>query len=131
MPDYLRYCDRGAEVLVRGQVDVERELARRIGVLAQCGPVDDLSLVVMALDAADRGFRESGLWRGNIYLAGAPALMAVLEIGGVEPVGLRDPLTVIRELAALELAYLFPVAGCCASFNMSVVASLGLSVCSR
>jgi len=113
VPGYLRYGDRDAEVLADRfeLVDVERELVRRIGVLAESGPVDDLSLAVIALDAADHCFREAGLWRGNIYLAGAQALAAVLEVAGVDAVGGRDPRIVIRELAALELAYLFPVAG--------------------
>lgn len=35
----------------------------------------------------------------------------VLELAGVEAGEYRDPLAVVRELAALELAYLFPVAG--------------------
>ncbi len=73
--------------------------------------IDDLSLAVIALDAADRCFRESGLWSGNIYLAGASALSRVLALIAVEPDDYRDPLSVMRELAALELAYLFPIAG--------------------
>ncbi len=92
-------------------VDVERELVRRIGVVAESGPVDDLSLAVIALDATDRCFRDSGLWQGNIYLAGTGALSRVLELAGIGEGGCREPLAVVRELAALELAYLFPIAG--------------------
>ncbi len=77
----------------------------------ESGLVDDLSLAVIALDAVDRCFRAAGLWRGNVYLAGADALSRVLELVGVEAGEYRDPLAVVRELAALELAYLFPVAG--------------------
>ena len=114
VPDYLRYCDRDAEVQVLGPggpVDVARELGGRIDALGECGLVDDLSLAVIALDAVDRCFRAAGLWRGNVYLAGAGALTRVLELAGVEAGEYRDPLAVVRELAALELAYLFPVAG--------------------
>jgi hypothetical protein len=112
-PDYLRYADRDAEVCVLGlgeTAGVESELARRISVLAESGPVTDLALAVLALDAVDRCFREAGLWSGNIYLAGARAMTSILDIVGVDTAEIRDPLMVVRELAALELAYLFPVA---------------------
>jgi len=111
-PAYLRYSDRDAELLVIGigePVDVERELAERIHALGECEVLDDLSAAVVVLDVVDRCFRDAGLWRGNVYLAGGAALTAVLEIAGA---GFRrEPATVVRELAALELAYLFPVAG--------------------
>ena len=58
----------------------------------------------------DRCFRDSGLWPGNIYLAGAEALRLALDVMGDTPL-FRGPEPVLRELAALELIYLFPIAG--------------------
>ena len=66
---------------------------------------------MVALDAVDRCFRESGLWPGNIYLAGAEALYGLALTHGRHRWLFRGPETVLRELAALELVYLFPVAG--------------------
>lgn len=114
VPAYLRYADRDAELIVRGigcELDIERALADGIRVLGESGDVSDLGCAVVVLDAVDSCFRESGLWRGNIYLVGGRALTAVLEFAGADPGACRDPVVVMRELAALELAYLFPVAG--------------------
>jgi len=111
-PAYLRYSDRDAELLVIGigePLDVERELAERIHAMGECEEIDDLSAAVVVLDVVDRCFRDAGLWRGNVYLAGGAALPAVLEI--VDAGFRREPAIVMRELAALELAYLFPIAG--------------------
>src|SRR6185437_4880852 len=87
IPASLRYADPDLEVVVFGSgepVDPERSLAQRIRKLGESDAVDDLTAAVVALDAVDHCFRESGLWRGHIYLAGAGALAAVLEIVGVE-----------------------------------------------
>ncbi len=111
---YLRYADREAEIVVDSHGDrvvIEDELTRRIGLLGESGPLRDLSAAVVALDAVDRCFREAGLWRGNIYLAGARALDEVLLLGKVNAETNRETLALIRDLAALELAYLFPIAG--------------------
>jgi hypothetical protein len=112
IPPYLRYADRDAVIVaegVNGLADLEVWLSEQIRAAAECGAFDDLSAAVIALDAVDRCFRESGLWAGNIYLAGAGALAAVLDL--VQDAGPMEPEAVLRELAALELAYMFPVAG--------------------
>jgi hypothetical protein len=114
VPAYLRYADRDAVLTVLGfgrQLDVERELADRIQALGESGDIDDLGRAVVVLEAVDSCFRAAGLWGGNIYLAGGRALTATLEVAGAEPGARCDPVVVMRELAALELAYLFPVAG--------------------
>jgi len=113
MPAYLRYADQELEVVVLGPgepVDLAGLLAERIRELGESGVLDDLTAAVVALDAVDHCFRQSGLWRGNIYLAGAGALAAVLGIVGVASRARRESSVVMRELAALELAYLFPIA---------------------
>jgi hypothetical protein len=114
IPAYLRYADRDAIIAADG-ITSAGELAARLGAhiqaTAEAAVADDLSGAVLALDAVDRCFRECSLWPGNIYLAGTGTLTAVLHLAqGPEPVH-RDPGAVLRELAALELAYLFPVAG--------------------
>ena len=78
--------------------------------ISGCGSFNDLDAAVVALDAVDRCFRECGLWPGNIYLAGAEALRLALDVMGDAPLR-RGPEPVLRELAALELVYLFPIAG--------------------
>jgi hypothetical protein len=114
IPRYLRYADRDA-VIVAYSVDslgqLESRLGERIQVSSACGDLDDLGAVVLLLDAVDRCFRESGLWPGNIYLAGCGALTAVLGLVQDAEVVSRGADAVLRELAALELAYLFPIAG--------------------
>jgi len=114
VPLYLRYADRDAVIVADGIDDadeLETRLAEHIRAAAEAGALDDLSVAVLALDAVDRCFRESGLWPGNIYLAGTGTLAAVLHLAqGLELVHWR-PGAVLRELAALELTYLFPVAG--------------------
>lgn len=113
-PAYLRYADRDAELIVLRPdqpVDVGQELANVIHALGESGDLDDLGRAVVVLEAVDSCFRASGLWGGNIYLASGRALTAALEIAGAEPGVRRDPVLMMRELAALELAYLFPVAG--------------------
>lgn len=114
IPRYLRYADRDA-VLVADGVGSTGEfqacLSERVSGLAGTGGWDDLGTAVIALHAADRCFRESGLWPGNIYLAGAETLRILLDLAEEDVVLLpRGPEPVLRELAALELAYLFPVA---------------------
>jgi hypothetical protein len=114
IPAYLRYSDRDAEVVVfsAGEpVPVEQMLAGRLRLLGESDVLDDLSLAVVVLAAADCGFRQAGLWPGNIYLAGARALVELAGICGCAGRLRGDPLIVMRELAALELAYLFPIAG--------------------
>jgi hypothetical protein len=113
VPRYLRYADRDAVLVADGVEDrgaLESCLSHQVG--APGGTGAELGVAVIALDAADRYFRESGLWAGNIYLAGVGALASVV---GLVQAGsgsaCRDPVAVLRELAALELAYLFPMAG--------------------
>jgi hypothetical protein len=92
--------------------ELESCLTERIQALADSGGWGDMGAAVIALDVVDRCFREAGLWPGNIYLAGPETLRVVLDLAGGDA-GLlpRGPEPVLRELAALELAYLFPVAG--------------------
>jgi hypothetical protein len=107
VPTYLRYSDRNA-VLCADGVAKEEELEGCLGdyvqALGRQRDLDDLSAAVVVLDAVDHCFRESGLWAGNIYLA------AALDLAGIARPRSRAPEMVSRELAALELAYLFPVA---------------------
>jgi len=113
VPSYLRYADRDAIVVTDGvedAADLEACLTEQVHDFAVSGELDDLSSAVLALDAVDRCFRESGLWSGNIYLAGVGALEAVLNVVQSRDPAYRDPTDVLRELAALELAYLFPIA---------------------
>lgn len=112
-PAYLRYADRDAQLvvdLVDEDFDIETRLADRIQAVGMSGELDDLALAVVVLNAVDSCFRGSGLWSGNIYLVDEPALAGALEIAGARPGLCRDSVDVMRELAALELAYLFPVA---------------------
>lgn len=112
-PNYLRYADRETVVIAEGadeQAELEACLAQVITEISGCGSFNDLDAAVVALDAVDRCFRECGLWAGNIYLAGAEALRLALEVMGDAPLR-RGPEPVLRELAALELVYLFPIAG--------------------
>lgn len=112
-PNYLRYADRETIIVVDGVDDpaeLEACLAKVIREISGSGAFSDLDTAVVALDAVDRCFRESGLWPGNIYLARAEALQQALDLMGGTPL-FRGPETALRELAALELVYLFPVAG--------------------
>jgi hypothetical protein len=113
-PAYLRYSDRDAEVVIFSTSDpvpLEQKLADHVRLVGESYLLDDLSVAVVVLAAVDQCFREAGLWPGNIYLAGAQALANLAEICGRAVRLSREPLTVMRELAALELAYLFPIAG--------------------
>jgi hypothetical protein len=113
VPTYLRYSDRNVVVDADG-IDTLDELERYLGdhvqALGRHRDLDDLSAAVVALDAADYCFRESGLWQGNVYLAGTSALGAVLHLAQIAGPRFREPEMVSRELGALELAYLFPIA---------------------
>ena len=112
-PHYLRYADREAIIVADGvgeQAELEACLVRVVREISGSGSFNDLDAAVVALDAVDRCFRESGLWPGNIYLAGAEALWLALDLMGDTPL-FRGPEPVLRELAALELVYLFPIAG--------------------
>jgi hypothetical protein len=112
-PRYLRYADRDAVVVADGIDDfgeLELCLGDQVQVIAESDVLDDLSTAVVVLDAIDYCFRETGLWRGNIYLAGTESLTVVLDLVGARESGHRASEVVSRELAALELAYLFPVA---------------------
>jgi len=114
VPVYLRYADRDAIIVAEGVdrfSELESCLGEQICAVAESGMFDGLSAAVLALDAVDRCFRESGLWPGNIYLAGARALAVVMDLVQTIGPGCREPETVLRELAALELTYLFPIAG--------------------
>jgi hypothetical protein len=115
IPRYLRYAHREVVLVADGADslgELESRLSERIHALADSGGWGDLGAAVIALDAVDRCFRVAGLWPGNIYLAGPGTLRIVLDLAE-EDAGLlpRGPEPVLRELAALELAYLFPVAG--------------------
>jgi hypothetical protein len=114
IPRYLRYADRDAVITADGidrVGELESCLNEEIHGTAESSAPDDLSAAVIALDAVDRSFRESGLWPGNIYLAGVGALRVVLDLVQHAVPARRESEAVLRELAALELAYLFPVAG--------------------
>jgi hypothetical protein len=114
VPVYLRYADRDAVIVADGVEslsELEPCLGEQIGVVAESGGLDAIGEAVIALDAVDRCFRESGLWPGNIYLAGIGALTVVMDLVRVAEHACREPEVVLRELAALELAYLFPIAG--------------------
>lgn len=114
IPTYLRYADRDAVIVADGideTGEFEARLSEQIRTLAGSGDWDDLAAAVIALDVVDRCFRKSGQWPGNIYLAGAETLTVVLDLAGEARLLPRGPEAVLRELAALELAYLFPVAG--------------------
>ncbi len=110
---YLRYADCDITILAEGvstRGDLEDRLSSQVQQTPESGELAELSTAVAALDAVDQCFRDSDLWRGNIYLAGADALTAVLNmVGGVEQMDRRAEV-VSRELAALELVYLFPIA---------------------
>ena len=113
LPRYLRYADRETIVVAEGierLADLEACLTRVIREISGCGSFNDLDAAVVALDAVDRCFRDAGLWPGNIYLAGVEALWLALDLMGDAPL-FRGPEKVLRELAALELIYLFPIAG--------------------
>ena len=112
-PHYLRYADREAIIIAEGtdkQAELEECLARVIREVAEDGSFNDLDTAVLALDAVDRCFREAGLRPGNVYLAGTEALRLALDVM-VEASRSQGPEPVLRELAALELVYLFPIAG--------------------
>lgn len=115
IPTYLRYAHREAILMAAGVGSIgefQACLSGRLRALADSGNWCDMGTAVIALDAMDRCFREADLWPGNIYLAGAGALRVVLDVieEGARLLP-RGPEPVLRELAALELAYLFPVAG--------------------
>jgi hypothetical protein len=114
IPRYLRYADRDAVIVATGVGELgelESCLSDHIHAAAEHDAMDDLSTAVIALDAVDRCFRESGLWPGNIYLAGVEALAVVLDLAPEARCAGLEVEAVLRELAALELGYLFPIAG--------------------
>ena len=113
VPSHLRYADRDTVLLVGGISDLgelECRLGDHVQAMGESGVLDDLGTAVIVLDAVDRCFRESGLWDGNIYLAGTQALTTVLGLAGAVQPRHGGPGVTTRELAALELVYLFPVA---------------------
>jgi hypothetical protein len=112
IPRYLRYADRETILAAEGVCErdqLESCLAAEISSPSESGASGDLSAAVIALDAVDRCFRESTLWPGNVYLAGTGALALVMDLMRAQSL-YRGPDPVLRELAALELAYLFPIA---------------------
>lgn len=125
IPRYLRYADRDTVLIaegLRGRGELEAWLTGQIRSTESPDGLGRLGEAVIALDAADRCFREQGLWAGNIYLAGTGALTALLALTSVDSgqswqaedtacTADSEPDDMVRELAALELAYLFPVAG--------------------
>lgn len=113
VPTYLRYSDRNVVLSAEGADtldELEQCLGDHVQALGRHRDLDDLSAAVVVLDAADHCFRESGLWQGSIYLAGTSALGAILAVAGISGPRFREPEMVSRELGALELAYLFPIA---------------------
>jgi hypothetical protein len=113
VPTYLRYSDRNAVLQAEGvetAEELEGCLGDQVAALGRHRELDDLTAAVVLMDAVDHSFRESGLWPGNIYLAGTAALAAVRNLVGLAETRSREPEIVARDLAALELAYLFPVA---------------------
>jgi hypothetical protein len=113
VPRHIRYADLNTVLLVDGVIgldELERRLGEHIEAVGESGALDGLGAAIVVLDAVDRCFRESGLWNGNIYLAGPRALTAVSDLAGVGLPRSGGPYVISRELAALELAYLFPVA---------------------
>jgi hypothetical protein len=113
VPWHVRYADLDTVLPVGGVSDLdqlERRLGEHIEAMGQSGALDGLSTAIVVLDAVDHCFRESGLWDGNIYLAGTRALTAVFELARVGQPRQGGPAVISRGLAALELAYLFPVA---------------------
>jgi hypothetical protein len=114
LPRYLRYADRDAVIVADGIDEIgelEWSLNQQIRAMTEPGSCADLSTAMLALDAVDRCFRDRNLWPGNIYLAGTRTLTVVLDLAGAVRLNDPDPEVVLRELAALELAYLFPIAG--------------------
>lgn len=115
VPRYLRYAHREAVLVADGVGSIDEfgaRLSERIHCIAESGAWGDLGIAVIAMEVVDSCFREVGLWSGNIYLAGAETLRIVLALAKQDAELLpRGSEAVLRELAALELAYLFPVAG--------------------
>jgi len=120
IPRYLRYADRDAVIVPEGAKSrgaLEARLHEHLGAIGERSSAgeldvfDDLVMAVIALHAVDRCFREAGLWPGNVYVVGAATLTTVLGLAPDSEGVQREPDAVLRELAALELAYLFPVAG--------------------
>jgi hypothetical protein len=113
VPAYLQYSDRDAVIEADGfdLLELRERLSAQLRGAAETGPVTDLGRTVILLDALDRSFRDSNLWRGNIYLAGVAALSSLARVAGLGTAEARWSERLLRELAALELVYLFPVAG--------------------
>lgn len=112
IPAYLRYSDRSAILSADGVQSAEQLeacLAEHLRAVGEHWP-EPLGAAVVVMDAVDFCFRECGLWAGNIYFAGTGALTKALGLAGDKPSQAWDPRAVSQELAALELAYLFPVA---------------------
>lgn len=115
IPDYLRYADRRSAFDIVDAVPsrgLHTVLAEALQGVDERAFGRGLASAVQGLAAVDDSFRATGLWRGNIYLAGAQALKAVLGLigeAGVLPL-LPDLELALRELHSLELVYLFPVA---------------------
>jgi hypothetical protein len=113
VPWHLRYADRDAVLSITGASDLgelEHRLHEHIQALGRADVLDDLSTAVIVLDAVDRCFRESGLWNGNIYLAGTQALTTAIDLAEALQPQHGGPWVMSLGLAGLELAYLFPVA---------------------
>ncbi len=119
IPAYLLYADHDA-VLVASGVTTHTELFELLaGSLAEERQQQHASLgqTVCALGVVDEVFRSTGLWQGNIYLAGYRSLHALglvlswpLSIGSAATDTAAAAEQVLRELHALELIYMFPVA---------------------
>jgi hypothetical protein len=112
LPAYLLYADRDAALETDPALPDDALLERLAPCLSRRGDERqaDLALAIGALRILDDVFRAAGLWLGNVYLAGCRGLESLIRAlswtlsAGAESHGL------LRELAALELIYLFPVA---------------------
>jgi hypothetical protein len=112
MPTYLLLADRDAELVADGPQSDEELLELLAASLRQeCGqPQSDLILLVGAMEILDRAFRATGLWRGNIYLAGYQSLESLTRVLSWTAATSAGVPELLRDLQALELIYLFPVA---------------------
>jgi hypothetical protein len=113
IPAYLRYADRDATLGLEAGArpgDLERALASRVRAHGEESTLDTRCAAILAMDAVDVAFRTTGLWPGNIYLAGWEALRALLDVAVITEPGAHPPAACLHELQALELVYLFPIA---------------------
>lgn len=112
MPAYLLLADRDAQLVADGvQSDEQLLELLTLSLKQECEQLQaDLALLVGAMEMLDQVFRAAGLWQGNIYLAGYESLESLTRILSWSSATSADTPKMLRELQALELIYLFPVA---------------------